>query len=124
MTPAQHTAPEAMEPSDADICSAMRLAGHEEPDRTEIANIRDEHQRFGSWTFLFAHASTLAEMRQIREALLSDPAIEAACKAHCDFFGGTGWWNTGLIADTKPKAMEAMRSAVAALIEGANHEPR
>ncbi|MCK0531489.1 hypothetical protein [Sphingobium agri] len=41
--------------------------------------------------------------------------IEAAAKAHCDFFGGQGWWDSGLIADTKPKALEAMRVAIAAL---------
>ncbi len=40
--------------------------------------------------------------------------IEAACKAHCDYFGGEGWWETGLIADTIPKAMEAMQLAIAA----------
>lgn len=41
--------------------------------------------------------------------------VEAAAKAHCDFFGGEGWWDTGLIADTKPKALDAMRAAIAAL---------
>ena len=41
--------------------------------------------------------------------------VDAAAKAHCDFFGGEGWWDTGLIADTKPKALDAMRSAIAAL---------
>ena len=41
--------------------------------------------------------------------------IEAAAKAHCDFFGGQGWWDSGLIADTKPKALEAMRVALATL---------
>ena len=41
--------------------------------------------------------------------------VEAAAKAHCDYFGGEGWWDTGLIADTKPKALDAMRTAIAAL---------
>ena len=44
-----------------------------------------------------------------------DDQIEAAAKAHCDFFGGAGWWDKGLIADTKPLAIEAMRTAVAAI---------
>jgi len=48
--------------------------------------------------------------------LLSDPAIEAACKAHCDYFGGAGWWDAGLIADTKPKAYEAMRLSMNAAL--------
>lgn len=43
-------------------------------------------------------------------------AIEAAAKAHCAFFGGEGWWHAGLIADTKPRALEAMRRAITAAI--------
>ncbi|GEM_PF-3140875 len=46
---------------------------------------------------------------------VNQTAVEAAAKAHCDFFGGEGWWDTGLIADTKPKALEAMRVALAAM---------
>lgn len=46
-----------------------------------------------------------------------DDQIEAAAKAHCDFFGGEGWWDTGLIADTRPAAIEAMRTAVRAIGE-------
>jgi hypothetical protein len=42
-------------------------------------------------------------------------AVEAMAKAHCDFFGGEGWWETGLIADTKPKALDAMRVALEVL---------
>lgn len=45
----------------------------------------------------------------------ADNVIEAMAKAHCDFFGGKGWWDTGLIADTKPQAFDAMRAALAAL---------
>ena len=41
--------------------------------------------------------------------------IEIAAKAHCDFFGGAGWWDAGILAETKPKAIEAMRVAIAAL---------
>lgn len=41
--------------------------------------------------------------------------IERMAKAHCDFFGGEGWWDAGLLADTKPKALEAMRVAIAAM---------
>lgn len=48
--------------------------------------------------------------------LLSDAAIEAACKAHCDYFGGDGWWDTGLIHDTKPRAHEAMRLGMKAAL--------
>lgn len=44
----------------------------------------------------------------------NDAALEAACKAHCDYFGGEGWWESGLLADTKPKAFEAMQKAIAA----------
>ena len=44
-----------------------------------------------------------------------DDQIEAAAKAHCDFFGGQGWWDTALIADTKPAAVKAMRVAIAAM---------
>ncbi len=58
-----------------------------------------------------------------RPAPLSQPTqqpgadqVEAAAKAHCDYFGGDGWWDTGLLADTKPKALEAMRAALTALI--------
>ncbi|WP_404480014.1 hypothetical protein [Novosphingobium sp. BL-52-GroH] len=48
-------------------------------------------------------------------ARFDDATVEAMAKAHCDFFGGEGWWDTGLIADTKPKALEAMRAALASL---------
>ena len=41
--------------------------------------------------------------------------VEAAAKAHCDYFGGEGWWDTGLMSDTKPKALDAMLAAIAAL---------
>lgn len=41
--------------------------------------------------------------------------VEQMAKAHCDFFGGEGWWDTGLLADTKPKALDAMRAAIAAV---------
>ena len=56
------------------------------------------------------------------ERLTSDDAIEAAAKAHCDFFGGDGWWDSGLLADTKPRAIEAMRIAIQALQQGQNNE--
>lgn len=39
---------------------------------------------------------------------MTDPELEAMARVHCDYFGGKGWWDTGLIADTKPKAFEAM----------------
>lgn len=48
--------------------------------------------------------------------------IEAACRAHCDYFGGAGWWDSGLIADTKPKAIEAMQAAYAAMIDAGKGE--
>ena len=44
-----------------------------------------------------------------------DEQIEAAAKAHCDFFGGPGWWDKGVIAETKPVAIEAMRVAISAM---------
>ncbi|MYL99573.1 hypothetical protein GR702_17570 [Novosphingobium sp. FGD1] len=46
---------------------------------------------------------------------VQDSAVEAMAKAHCDFFGGEGWWDTGLLADTKPKAIEAMHAALSAM---------
>jgi hypothetical protein len=49
--------------------------------------------------------------------LRSDAAIEAACKAHCDYFGGEGWWDTGLIHDTKLNAYEAMRRSMEAAFD-------
>lgn len=39
--------------------------------------------------------------------------VEAMARGHCDYFGGAGWWDTGLIADTTPKALEAMRLVLA-----------
>ena len=42
-------------------------------------------------------------------------AVERAAKAHCDYFGGDGWWDSGLLADTKPEAIKAMQAAIAAM---------
>lgn len=53
----------------------------------------------------------------IEPGRVRDDQIEAAAKAHCDFFGGEGFWETGLIADTKPVAIEAMRTAARAVGE-------
>lgn len=47
--------------------------------------------------------------------MIENKIVEAMAKAHCDFFGGEGWWDAGLLADTKPKALEAMRAAIAAM---------
>jgi hypothetical protein len=55
----------------------------------------------------------------IAELVLRQCSVEAAAKAHCDFFGGEGWWDTGLIADTKPKAMAAMEVALRAALNDA-----
>lgn len=41
-------------------------------------------------------------------------ALERAAKVHCNYFGGEGWWDTGLIVDTKPVALKAMSAAIAA----------
>ena len=54
----------------------------------------------------------LLNTRALRPAAVPGDMVEAAAKAHCDFFGGEGWWDTGLIADTKPKALDAMRAAL------------
>ena len=66
------------------------------------------------------HEREAADLLESQEAeierLASDDAIEAAAKAHCDFFGGQGWWDSGLLADTKPRAIEAMRIALQALL--------
>lgn len=61
----------------------------------------------------------------IEPGKVRDDQIEAAAKAHCDFFGGEGWWDNGLIADTKPTAIEAMRAAMAAFAgaRGPDGEP-
>ena len=52
----------------------------------------------------------------------AEAMIEAACRTHCDYFGGVGWWDTGLIADTKPKAIEAMQAAYAAMSDAGKGE--
>lgn len=49
------------------------------------------------------------------ERALDDAAVEAACKAHCDYFGGEGWWDGGFFDGAKGEAIEAMRSALEAL---------
>ena len=59
-----------------------------------------------------------ADLGRVREY-----QIEAAAKAHCDFFGGQGWWDSGLLADTKPIAIEAMRTAVTAIASTAAGGP-
>lgn len=51
----------------------------------------------------------------LEKAAGDEVAIERAAKAHCDYFGGDGWWDTGLIADTKPEALKAMKAAIRAL---------
>jgi hypothetical protein len=48
------------------------------------------------------------------QTVSQDRAVEAAAKAHCDFFGGEGWWDSGFVTDTKPAALNAMRCALAA----------
>ena len=58
------------------------------------------------------NAAALVIDRALRPAAVPGDMVEAAAKAHCDFFGGEGWWDTGLIADTKPKALDAMRAAL------------
>lgn len=67
-------------------------------------------------TEIGALKAQISQARVEAGELLSDPAIEAACKAHCDYFGGAGWWDAGLIADTKPKAYEAMRLSMNAAL--------
>ena len=41
--------------------------------------------------------------------------VERACRAHCDFYGGAGWWDDGFPDAEKGKAGEAMRAAIAAM---------
>jgi hypothetical protein len=53
----------------------------------------------------------------VRAFLGSDEVVEAMCKAHCDHFGGEGWWETGLLKDTLPEAHKAMRAALSSIVE-------
>ncbi len=51
----------------------------------------------------------------VRSFLMSEEVVDAMCKAHCDHFGGTGWWETGLLKDTLPEARKAMRAALSSI---------
>ncbi|QZP06846.1 hypothetical protein [Caenibius sp. WL] len=88
---------------------------------TELAAQRIEQGQYydcGDFGLVIENQRLEAEI----ERLASDDAIEAAAKAHCDYFGGEGWWDSGLLADTKPRAIEAMRIALQALKgTGADH---
>lgn len=59
---------------------------------------------------------------RVEPSRVREDQIEAAAKAHCDFFGGPGFWDTGLIADTRPVAIEAMRAALATMTSVPNEE--
>lgn len=48
----------------------------------------------------------------VRTYLESDEVVERMAKAHCDYFGGEGWWELGLLADTLPEGRKAMRAAL------------
>lgn len=52
----------------------------------------------------------------VRSWLLSEERVEAAAKAHCDYFGGEGWWEIGLLADTLPEGRKAMIAALSSAI--------
>lgn len=88
---------------------------------------RDAAERFNAelranltGTQLYNLAGVLASRRAASIAPLVEArpdVLEAMARAHCDFFGGEGWWDTGLIADTRPKALEAMKLALAAALQ-------
>lgn len=63
-------------------------------------------------------ASMDAAAAAVRAFLARDETVEAAAKAHCDHFGGEGWWETGLLADTLPEGRKAMRAALSRATEG------
>lgn len=43
---------------------------------------------------------------------MNDDMILQAAKAHCDYFGGPGWWDNGFPDADKPAAIKAMRVAL------------
>lgn len=53
-----------------------------------------------------------AALSFFRTYLESDEVVERMAKAHCDYFGGEGWWELGLLADTLPEGRKAMRAAL------------
>ncbi len=78
--------------------------------------------RFVPAARITALEAALAERDATIAGLLSDASVDAAAKAHCDYFGGDGWWDTGLLADTLPKAREAMRASLEAALHTVDGE--
>lgn len=72
-------------------------------------NHRDPLTRVGKSTAIAA---------AVRSFMGSDEVVEAAAKAHCDHFGGEGWWETGLLQDTLPEGRKAMRAAIRTALGG------
>lgn len=65
------------------------------------------------------HAESVAAVvNAVRAYLASDGVVERAAKAHCDYFGGEGWWETGLLTDTLPEGRKAMIAAITAATKG------
>ena len=62
-----------------------------------------------------AHSLPAHIANAVRSFLMSEEVVDAMCKAHCDHFGGTGWWETGLLKDTLPEARKAMRAALSSI---------
>lgn len=50
------------------------------------------------------------------EALITDAAVEAAAIAHCDRYGGEGWWCSGLTEHNRDEYRDAMRAALTAAL--------
>ena len=67
------------------------------------------------WSALMSNLPTILAALELQERVSAPEALDAACKAHCNYFGGEGFWDTGLIPETMPKARDAMRAAIAAL---------
>lgn len=50
-------------------------------------------------------------------------AIEAAARAHCDHFGGPGWFDSGCSVDGRATMMVAMAGSLAAFLRTVGASP-
>lgn len=79
---------------------------------------QEDAERWATMTYGRNMDDAREKAAAVRSFLLSEERVEAAAKAHCDFFGGAGWWETGLLPDTLPKGREAARAALTAAMGG------
>lgn len=111
-------------------------------DRDELARVIDPHA-FAHWEGMVAHCLRTGDSQEdaerwatttygpnmdaardqadavlayFREYLGRDETVEVAARAHCDYFGGEGWWEIGLLADTLPEGRKAMIAALSSAI--------